>query len=198
MSLDVWIEQFYQPSDADDWSNAYRRALSYWVGYTNEAGFGGDARGFTLRFMAKEYNFKDSIDVVRGMHLVGSGGSNFPSGTRLLFPYGVDGIIIHSVINLNPPGRSATDIVLTGHDLDIFNHGLTLATTTVPPGLNSLRGAGAVIERLSLHSLPAAIGVGFREAHGIAVRTVCVLRDIYLSTGQKLEVVGRTRFDGSY
>jgi hypothetical protein len=181
MSLDVWIEQFYQPSDADDWSNAYRRALSYWVGYTNEAGFGGDARGFTLRFMAKEYNFKDSIDVVRGMHLVGSGGSNFPSGTRLLFPYGVDGIIIHSAINLNPSGRSATDIVLTGHDLDIFNRRLALATTNVPLGLNSLRGAGTVIERLSLHSLSAGIGVGLKEAHGIAVRTVCVLRDIYIN-----------------
>jgi hypothetical protein len=182
MSLDLWIEQFYQASDADDWSNAYRRALSYWIGYTNEAGFDGDARGFTLSFMAKEYQFKDSIDVVRGMHLVGSGDSGFPNRTRLLFPYGIDGIIVHHVINLQPPGRTDQDITLTGHDLEIFNRGLTLATITVPPGLNSLRGSGTVIERLSLYAVPEPLAAEPKEAHGIAIRTACVVRDVYIDS----------------
>jgi len=181
MSLEVWIEQFYQPSDADDWSHAYRRALGYWIGYTNEGGFSDDARGFTLRFMAKEYTFNDSIDVIRGMHLVGSGGSGFPNGTRFLFPAGIDGIIVHHVLHLQPPGKAADDIVLTDHDLEIFNRGLTLATIPVPPGMNGLRGTGTVIERLSVHALNAALGAAPKEAHGIAVRTTCVLRDLYIN-----------------
>jgi hypothetical protein len=43
-------------------TNAYKRALNSWIDYTNEAKFLDDARGFTLRFMAKEYKFNDSID----------------------------------------------------------------------------------------------------------------------------------------
>jgi hypothetical protein len=70
-------------------------------------------RGFTLLFEPTDYDFSDSIPIIRGMSIVGSGGSFYSSGTVFRFPAGKHGIVVHSVASapLATPGDGFGSII---------------------------------------------------------------------------------------
>src|SRR6266536_5581664 len=86
------IEHIYRESDGNDWLPAITRAQHEWHATPPVA---KNYRGFTLLFGPREYSFFGSIELIRGMSLVGSGGAGRFAGTILTFPPGVHGIICH-------------------------------------------------------------------------------------------------------
>ena len=58
-------------------------------------------KGFTLHFEPREYHFSKPIELVRCMHLLGSGG--YSSGTVFTFPKDSPGIIVHSIASYKNP-----------------------------------------------------------------------------------------------
>ncbi len=104
------IEDFYRNSDKEDWSFAMSWAQEQWragdpVYIPNEADNVGDLpyRGFTIQFQPRTYYFSKSIQLVRGMSLVGSGGAGFHAGTIFVFEPGTVGLICER------PGTVATN-----------------------------------------------------------------------------------------
>ena len=72
--------------------------------------------GFTLQFGPREYKFSGSIELIRGMSLVGSGGAGWYGGTTLIFPPGVHGIVCYFVDSAPSatPGSAQTSPGLPG------------------------------------------------------------------------------------
>lgn len=102
------IEEFYEETDGNDWSPAIKRAQENF----NASNVPGDFRGFALIFGSKDYSFSESIQLIRGMSLTGSGCQNF-GGTRLHFSADITGIICHrpATAPLQTPGRGDFSIV---------------------------------------------------------------------------------------
>ena len=65
---------------------------------------------FLNPYSPREYRFSNSIELIRGMSLIGSGGSDQSVGRFSLSPRGA-GIISHFDAPSNPPGRGAWSIV---------------------------------------------------------------------------------------
>jgi hypothetical protein len=105
-----YIEDYYQTTDpVDDWSPAIERAQANWRA-TNDT---DDVRGFTLLFRPRTYRFSRTIELIRGMSLIGAGGLAL-SGTVLEFPDGVTGIVCHRPATTPQPlapGRGDGSIV---------------------------------------------------------------------------------------
>jgi hypothetical protein len=87
------IDGFYRIEDGDDWWPAVMRAQAHWKGTTDPTQVFYKYKGFSLQFGPREYKFSDSIQLIRGMSLIGSGGSKEFAGTILSFPVGKHGII---------------------------------------------------------------------------------------------------------
>lgn len=93
------IEKFHKNSDGNDWLPAVMRAQNE----LTSGQLGLKFRGITLFFGRNEYSFLDSIHLVRGMSLVGSGGAGWYAGSILRFPKGKHGIICeHAIPSSNP------------------------------------------------------------------------------------------------
>jgi hypothetical protein len=86
-----------------DWSSAIKQAQSQIVANVSTA--------FSLYFGPSEYYFSDSIELIRPMSLIGSGGSGYVPGTKLKFPPGKHGIISYFPNNAprDPGKRRLTD-----------------------------------------------------------------------------------------
>jgi hypothetical protein len=84
------IEGFYRAGDGDDWLPAIMRAQNNWNASSN---IGDRYKGFTLLFGPREYKFSNSIQIIRGISLIGSGGAGWYAGTVLRFSTNVHGII---------------------------------------------------------------------------------------------------------
>lgn len=104
------IEHFYRESDGNDWLPAITRAQNEWHVKPPVA---DDYRGFTLLFGPREYQCSGSIELIRGMSLVGSGAAVEAAGTILKFPAGMHGIICHvdTTAPIATPGLGRWSIV---------------------------------------------------------------------------------------
>lgn len=98
--MDLDIDAFYRDVDAKsvvggetyrDYFPAVMRAMKSWN--NRRATWTEDHRGFTLRFGPDDYWFSHSIHLIRGMRLLGAGGSGAWTGTRFYFPEGVHGLV---------------------------------------------------------------------------------------------------------
>ena len=98
--MDLDIDAFYRDVDARvvaggethrDYFPAVMRAMKLWN--NRRASWTEDHRGFTLRFGPDDYWFSNSIHLIRGMRLLGAGGSGSWTGTRFFFPEGVHGFV---------------------------------------------------------------------------------------------------------
>jgi len=103
------IEQFFSNTDPvvtvkdpfgngtvqmQDWFPALRRAQSQWISVDPKGEeFNTSMRGFSIYLGPREYYFSDSIQLIRGMSLIGSGGTDELEGTVLIFPPGKHGIV---------------------------------------------------------------------------------------------------------
>ena len=88
----IEIVKFWRTGDKD-WLPATRRAQETWTEGLSTA---NKSRGFTLLFEPIVYEFSGQIELVRGMSLVGSGGSFHSNGTVFQFPQGVSGIVVRA------------------------------------------------------------------------------------------------------
>jgi hypothetical protein len=87
------IEEFYRPEDGDDFYPAMWRSQQVGQLSPNSIDPQGEI-GWTILFGPKVYRFSRPIELVRCMHLQGSGGSDVP-GTRFVFVNETPGIVIH-------------------------------------------------------------------------------------------------------
>lgn len=87
------IELFHRATDGEDYYPAICRAQQLQFLLKDEA-IPRFSSGWTLLFKAKEYHFSRPIELVRCMHLVGSGGGDQP-GTRFIFTNDTPGLVIH-------------------------------------------------------------------------------------------------------
>jgi hypothetical protein len=96
------IEEFHRLEDGDDFYPAMWRAQQ--VGQLPSDSIDPQGRiGWTILFRPKVYRFSRPIELVRCMHLQGSGGSDAP-GTRFVFVNDTPGLIVH---------RAATPATIT-------------------------------------------------------------------------------------
>jgi hypothetical protein len=133
------IEDFYFTTDPDyapglpDYYPAICRAQS--------KAYAGNTKypylGFTLFFEAKEYHFSKPIELIRNMHLMGSGAS-LDNPTMFTFPENSPGIIVHSDASY----RNSTyiNVNLMG---DFFEDNKSDFS-------NEKRADGSIIERVTL------------------------------------------------
>jgi hypothetical protein len=87
-----------------DWFPALKRAQSHWIqGGSPDPNVNPDwyfsTRGFSVHFGPRQYYFSHSIQLIRGMSLIGSGSGDAWAGTVLIFPPGEDGIICNAAYN---------------------------------------------------------------------------------------------------
>ena len=87
------IEEFYRPEDGDDFYPAMWRSQQVYQLPPNSIDPQGEI-GWTILFGPKVYRFSRPIELVRCMHLQGSGGSDVP-GTRFVFVNQTPGLVIH-------------------------------------------------------------------------------------------------------
>jgi hypothetical protein len=97
LPMQKFIEDFYQPTDCNDFSPAFGRALA-------SAGTPALPVGFSLYFGNKTYNFTQTIHLNRAVSLIGSGAAGWYAGTIFLFPSGVPGL----VCDFDPDGTRGT------------------------------------------------------------------------------------------
>jgi hypothetical protein len=118
--MSVAIEDFYRDSDGNDWLPAIMRAQDSWQAVPNKF------RGFTLNFGARTYSFSDTIQIVRIMTLMGSGGSRDGQGTIFEFPDGKIGIICRRFESAVPahPGEGDSSVI---EKIRLFAKGKTIA-----------------------------------------------------------------------
>jgi hypothetical protein len=174
---EIWIDDFHQAADGDDWLPAFNRAQAMHGNY-GQPGAPPPApylfRGFTLRFQARTYHFSGPIEVRCPLALVGSGGLASYGGTILSFPKGSRGIIVHGANTIRHP---------------------KFAAVPDPDGTSS--GAGTIIEKLMLLAVDPATGAEASRhilfdqrqstrrpmagAHGITLFANAVLRDVGIS-----------------
>lgn len=172
----VEISKYWRSGDSD-WLPALWRAQDDW-----DDGLATPAlsRGFTLLFEPMVYDFSDTIVLIRGMSLVGSGGGFYSNGTIFRFPAGKHGILICE----NSGGGPRPEALGTPP---------ARPRPAAPPGALSERpprdGFGSIIERISLVS-PGWNAPGPR-AHGIVMHNRAVLRDMYVDgfTGDGVHIV---------
>jgi hypothetical protein len=96
----VDIEQYRLPIDGDDYYPAIMRAQRY---FPNQIAPDGTEEVLIenlgmLKFIfrAQEYKFSQTIEILRKVHLCGSGGSASRGGTLFTFSTGKGGLIIHN------------------------------------------------------------------------------------------------------
>jgi hypothetical protein len=133
------IEDFYLTTDPDyapeipDYYPAICRAQS--------KAFAGNTKypylGFTLFFEAKQYHFSKPIELIRNMHLMGSGAS-LDNSTMFTFPENSPGIIVHSDVSY----RNITYV-----DINLMGDFLEKNTADFS---NIKRADGSIIERITL------------------------------------------------
>src|SRR5437773_547663 len=122
----VCVEDFWRQGDGNmcdplfDWLSLVMRAQREWMA----PGDVPPARGFTLTFGPRAYYFGGSIELIRSMHLVGSGGVGGYAGTRFGFPPGVPGIICRAAWSI------VERVALYGPGLPGAGVPAPLATTT--------------------------------------------------------------------
>jgi hypothetical protein len=167
--MQVYIEDFYRDTDGNDWLPAFYRAQTMFATSTPSATYGG----FSLYFRARSYYFSNTLNVLRPLSLIGSGGVANP-GTTLMFPKGRKGIIFH--------GQATNIHAEYGGD----------------PSLGDSFAQGSILEKLMLLAVdpidrmtPASTHamLDFREscifpnqgAHGVVLYTQAVLRDVTIA-----------------
>lgn len=167
--MQVFIEDFYRYTDGNDWLPAFYRAQTSLAGSTPSANYGG----FSLHFRARPYYFSNTLNVLRPLSLIGSGGVANP-GTTLMFPKGRKGVIFHC---------QATNLhVEYGGD----------------PSLGDSFAQGSIMEKMMLlavdpvnQNIPTSTHamLDFREscifpnqgAHGVVLYAQAVLRDVTIA-----------------
>jgi len=99
------IEEFFLPTDGNDWLPAINRAQQEFHTPGNPTG----TPGFTLEFGPSEYFFSDTIRLVRSMHLVGAAGKMFST----VFKFAADkgGILCAWELSGTDRFRSDTSII---------------------------------------------------------------------------------------
>ncbi len=100
--MDFEIEQFLFDGDPvvngkQDWRPALMRAQTQWLGTIDPNQLYYRYKGFSLRFGPREYYFSDSIQLIRGMSLIGSGGAGSLAGSVLRFDVGHHVIICNDL-----------------------------------------------------------------------------------------------------
>jgi hypothetical protein len=189
------IEHFYRDSDGNDWLPAVRRAQNEWLTAPT-------FRGFTLLFGPRQYTFSGSIDLIRGMSLVGSGSAGSIAGTQLIFTGTVDGIIGHA-LGTAPTGMPG------GGSWSILER-LYIAGPGRPPSwsANAPKAAGNIVMPTIYNGFvytcvstsgstgerqprwPTTVGATVRDGsvrwrcqqavHGVTMHTRMMLRDVYI------------------
>jgi hypothetical protein len=133
-----FVEQFYRDGDSNDWLPAVNRAQREWNASATQP---NTDRGFTLLFGPREYTFSNSVHLVRGMTLVGSGGATSYNGTILRFPPDKHGIVCDRPTTAPPNAPGAGDnlvverVVLKGQGRSAANappaHGVVMNASTI-------------------------------------------------------------------
>jgi len=113
------IEDYYLPTDGNDWLPAITRAQQEFHTPGDTTG----TPGFTLEFGPSEYFFSDTIRLVRSLHLVGAAGKMFST----VFKFAADkgGILCGSNLSGVNQFRSDTSII---ERISLQSSGGTLAT----------------------------------------------------------------------
>lgn len=126
------IEEFYRTEDGNDWYPAIMRAQDSFHASTQP----NDFRGFTLIFGPREYQFSNSIHLIRKMSITGSGGAT--SGTVFKFPAGMHGIISHrpTTAPAQTPGAGDNSlieriIIKGGGENAVQAHGVIMHARTI-------------------------------------------------------------------
>jgi hypothetical protein len=102
--------------------------------------------GFTLFFEAKQYHFSKPIELIRNMHLMGSGGS-LDNPTIFTFPENSPGIIVHSDVSYRNP--TYVNIKLMG---DFFeDHKNDFSDDLFNGEKYGKNAQGSIIERIELN-----------------------------------------------
>jgi hypothetical protein len=150
------IEEFYRPEDGDDFYPAMWRSQQVGQLSPNSIDPQGEI-GWTILFGPKEYRFSRPIELVRCMHLQGSGGSDVP-GTRFKFVNDTPGLVIHLAGSISPT-------VNLPDFLDETEWQPNALYTTIPPRLlpptndpDAPQAAGTLIESIQIEGsfrLPA-------------------------------------------
>jgi hypothetical protein len=116
--------------------------------------------GFTLFFEAKQYHFSKPIELIRNMHLMGSGGS-LDNPTIFTFPENSHGIIVHSDVSYR--NKTYVKIELMG---DFFeDHKNDFSNDLLNGEKYGKNAQGSIIERIELNcdasKVPPADAVEF-------------------------------------
>jgi hypothetical protein len=149
-----WDPAYVNPDGSYDWYPAVMRAQSSWASAETPS-------GFSLYFGPQTYTFSQSLHLVRGMSLIGSGEAGWLVGTRLVF-------------NLDADGKQQTGIFCD-------------SPQTAPEAYPGF-GAWSIVERMGIFPQSASRGAPNgpvpninEEAHGVFMCDRMKLRDVYIS-----------------
>jgi hypothetical protein len=121
------IEDYYLPTDGNDWLSAITRAQQEFHTPGDPTG----TPGFTLEFGPSEYFFSDTIRLVRSLRLVGAAGKRYST----VFNFGLNkgGILCAWQLSGTDQFRSDTSIIeritlrpLSGGGTSAMAHGITM------------------------------------------------------------------------
>lgn len=124
----VDIEQYRLSEDGDDYYPAIMRSQRYFPNPIRPDGTGdvptNNLAMLKFIFKAQEYKFSQPIEILRKVHLCGSGGSSSRGGTLFTFPASKGGLIVH---NSSTQTQSNITTALNSDYVDRINLGnLTL------------------------------------------------------------------------
>ncbi len=142
------IEEFYLDTDPDyalripDYYPAICRAQS--KAYATNTKY--PYLGFTLFFEAKQYHFSKPIELIRNMHLMGSGGSA-DNSTTFTFREKSPGIIVHSDVSYQ--NTTYVDINLMGTFFE--DHKNDFSNDLLAGEKYGKNAQGSIIERIELN-----------------------------------------------
>jgi hypothetical protein len=175
----IEISKYWRTGD-QDWLPALWRAQDDWDEGLSTA---DPSRGFTLLFEPIVYEFSDTIPLIRGMSLVGSGGSFYSNGTVFRFPAGKHGILVCE--KLGAPARPAALGTPPARPRPA-RPGAPVGTSAECPPRD---GFGSIIERITI--VASAADAAGPLAHGVVMHNRAVLKDVYVEgfSGDGLHIV---------
>lgn len=170
----VDIEQYRLLEDGNDYFPAIMRSQKYFPNPIRPDGTGDIPANnlATLKFVfkAQEYQFSQTIEILRKVHLCGSGGSSSRGGTLFTFPLGKGGLIIHNSSTQTQPNITTalnTDYVDRANLGDLALYGwddTSLSESAIT--IEAINPQGSIIE-----------GIYFRGAYLLATKTVLMPAD---------------------
>jgi hypothetical protein len=155
------IEEFYHPEDGDDFYPAMWRAQQVLELPPDSIHPQGEI-GWTILFGPRIYRFSRPIEIVRCMHLQGSGGSDV-SGTRFQFFNDTPGIIIHLA-----GGGGLTVNLPDFLDETEWQPQESIPLRRIPPANDPEipQGKGTIIERIYVEGSFKLSGIGEAYVNG--------------------------------